>query len=198
MKIVIVLFTLILLALPIGCSNQPSAKEQSAQEFFVSASEYLHEFNSLSTLTETRLIEAEKAMRAGEMDMRELGERFHEIYFAEATAIEFLDNLPEYASLMPVMWEDGTPPKLIWDPDNYIYQKGFKQRHALAFIKAGDFINGLEKELGIELQYRPIWYTDIPFALRPNSKVLELWIEVQSIEETLKSLPDKPLYKIGE
>lgn len=168
-----------------GCGNQPSAKEQSAQEFFVSASEYLHEFNLLTTLTESRLIEAESLMRAGEMDMKELGERFHEIYFAEATTIEFLDNLPEYSSLHPVMWEGGKPPKLIWDPDDYIYQNDFKQQHILAFKRVYDYIDGLERELGIKLEYRPTWYTGTPFALREDSKVLELWKEVQYLEKKL-------------
>ncbi len=182
-----VMLSLILLtAFPLlGCNNQPSAKEQAAQEFFVSASEYLHEFNLLTILTESHLIEAESQMRAGEMDMKELGERFHEIYFAEATTIEFLDNLPEYSSLHPVMWKGGKPPKLIWDPDDYIYQNDFKQQHVLSFIKVGDYIDELERELGIKLEYRPTWYTGTLFTLREDSKVLELWKEVQYLEKKL-------------
>ena len=157
-----VMLSLILLtSFPLlGCNNQPSAKEQAAQEFFASASEYLHEFNSLTTLTETRIEEASASMRSGELDTRELFERIGEIYFAEATTIEFLDSLPEYSSLRAVMWEDGKPPKLFWDPDDSTYHIDFKEKHVLAFIKVGDKLNELEKELGIKLQYRPTWHTE--------------------------------------
>ncbi|MBI4188312.1 MAG: hypothetical protein HY529_03795 [Chloroflexi bacterium] len=190
---------ILLTAFPIlGCSNQPTAKEQAAQQFFAAAADYLHEMNSLTTITESRLIEAESEMRAGGMDMKELGQRFHEIYFSEAAAIEFIDNLQEYSSLRAVMWEDGKPPKLIWAPDDYIYQNDFKQQHLLAYKKVYDYVDGLRQELGIDLQYRPAWYTGTPWTPREDSKLLKFWKEAQSIEETLKSLPDKPLNEIGK
>lgn len=151
--LVIILATTLVAVLP-SCQSDDINEAQELWELFT---EYTAEILLTDQLCEIEIEEAWDEMRAGEMDMRELGERIDELYITQANTIRFIDIHPKYDPLYELLWKEQEPPTTHWELGDELYVMDYIDLHYSAIGELADWFRENADEFNIDLDYRPSW-----------------------------------------
>ena len=154
--------TLVLMAIfVLGAPSCQSDKSYSDKELFELFVEYSLDILLTEQLRDYQIEEAESEMEAGEKNMKELGERFEEIFFVQANIVRFIDIHPRYDALYTLLWKGQGAPDVYFGSsgDSFRYVEDYMDQHYTAMRDLNEIFEelALEDESGINLDYRPRW-----------------------------------------